>query len=64
MKYKVIGTQRVGDVEPGGTVELDLPDANIAALLAGGNIEPVKKNASNQSGGTLTAETTSLRVGE
>ena len=40
-KFKVIGAHAVGGVEPGGTVELDLPDENIAALIRGGNIEPV-----------------------
>lgn len=41
-KYKVIGDRVVGGVAPGGTVELDLPDENIAALVASGNVEPVK----------------------
>lgn len=39
MKFKVLGTQRVGDVEPGGIVDLDLPEANIDALIRCGNIE-------------------------
>lgn len=41
-KFKVIGVHAVGGVAPGATVELDLPDENIAALVAAGSIEPVK----------------------
>lgn len=42
-KYKVVGECVVGGVAPGGTVELDLPEANIDALIRAGNIvEPVK----------------------
>lgn len=41
-KYKIIGSRPVAGVEPGKTVELDLPEANIAALVAAGHIAPVK----------------------
>lgn len=44
-KYKIIGTRSVAGKQPGATVELDMPDANIAALVAGGHIEPVKTAA-------------------
>jgi hypothetical protein len=33
-KYKVIGAHAVDGVEPGGTVDLDLPEANIQAAAA------------------------------
>lgn len=40
-KYKIIGPRSVAGVEPGKTVELDLPEANIAALVKAGHIAPV-----------------------
>lgn len=49
-KYKVIGECVVAGVAPGGTVELDLPEANIEALVRCGNIEPVKAKAEAKSG--------------
>lgn len=49
-KYKVVGDARIlgSDgkyVDPGGTVDLDLPEANIAALITGGAIAPASKPA-------------------
>lgn len=41
-KFKVVGAHAVADVAPGGVVELDLPEANIAALIEAGAIEPAK----------------------
>lgn len=42
MKYKVIGNHPVAGVAPGKTVELDLPEANIKALVSAGHIASVK----------------------
>lgn len=55
-KYKVIGNHPVAGAAPGKTVELDLPEANIAALVKAGHVAPArqKKNSSNQSGGPFT----------
>lgn len=41
-KFKVVGAHAVGGVAPGRTVDLDLPDENIAALISAGCVEPVK----------------------
>lgn len=53
-KFKVIGLHNVGGVDPGGTVDLDLPDDCIAALIQAGHIQPaptaVKKAASEKAG--------------
>lgn len=40
--YTVIGAQRVGGVEPGGTIELDPDRVNIEALVRGGHVERVR----------------------
>lgn len=55
-KYKIIGNHPVAGVAPGKTVELDLAEANIAALVKAGHVAPArqKKNSSNQSGGPFT----------
>ena len=39
-RYEVVGHHPVAGVAPGGTVTLDLPDGNIAALVAAGHVEP------------------------
>lgn len=44
-KYKVIGNYPVDGVEPGGTVDLDLPDENIQALIDAGHIGTTKEAA-------------------
>jgi hypothetical protein len=44
-KYKVIGAHAVDGVEPGGTVDLDLPEANIQALIESGHIGTTKEAA-------------------
>lgn len=41
--YKVIGNQRINDVEPGGIVVLDPDRVNVPALIAAGHVEPVAK---------------------
>lgn len=48
-KYNVIGEQAVGGVDPGGVVSLNLPAENIAALIAAGNIEPVRPTSTSSS---------------
>lgn len=40
-KYKIVGPRTVAGSAPGKTVELDLPEANIAALVKAGHIAPV-----------------------
>lgn len=40
-KYKIIGPRPVAGVDPSKTVELDLPEANIAALVKAGHIARV-----------------------
>lgn len=40
-KYKIIGPRPVAGADPGKTVELDLPEANIAALVKAGHIAQV-----------------------
>lgn len=47
--YRVIGPHRVADTDPGGTVELDPERVNIAALIAAGHVELVKKSAARAS---------------
>lgn len=48
--YRVIGSSRVGGVEPGGLVDLDPDVVNIEALVAGGHIEPAsaEQNAAEE----------------
>lgn len=50
-RAKVIGQLKVCDVAPGGIVELDDEKVNLAALLAGENVEllPVPKPAKGKS---------------
>jgi hypothetical protein len=43
--YRVIGQQAVAGVQPGGTVDLDPAEVDVAALQAAGHIEPVKARA-------------------
>lgn len=45
MKFTVTGPFPVGDVAPGGTVDLDPDMTNVDALLAAGHIEaaPTKR---------------------
>lgn len=42
MKFKIVGSRTVADAAPGHVVELDLPEANVAALIQAGHIQPVR----------------------
>lgn len=44
-KYKIIGPRPVAGADPGKTVELDLPEVNIAALVKAGHVALVKPAA-------------------
>lgn len=39
--YRVIGSQAINEVEPGGTTTLDPDQVNVPALIAAGHVEPV-----------------------
>lgn len=49
--FEVIGNHPVAGVDPGGTVVLDLPQANIDALVRSGHIAPAEKTC----GGTTVS---------
>lgn len=56
-KYKIVGPRSVAGSAPGKTVELDLPEANIAALVKAGHIAPVAaKPAAKVAGSARTHE--------
>ncbi len=45
VRAKVVGSQEVGGVAPGGTVDLDPAEVNIPALVEAGHIEISKSAA-------------------
>lgn len=51
MKFKVVGGRPVAGVTAGGVVELDLPEANIRALIRGGHIVPLPKPSTKKEAG-------------